>query len=177
MEASEPAPTIEELREDAAAVGVEAPLPSDEERGPKRARSAADLKARAIHRGVTLPSGAIVSVRLPNLSQMIKSGALPNDLVEAALKTQNTDQVTREMIEENWDYTEFILPKILVDPEITAEDVKDLDVLDVELLSNLAARRTDTDAIGRQLGGLDTQESFREFRDRESLREALGGVY
>lgn len=173
MEASEPA-TIDELKDDAAEL---LDLPSDEERGPQRAKTVADLKARAIHKGVTLPSGAIVDIKLPNLSLMIKSGVLPNDLVEAALKTQNTQEVTRELIEENWTYTVFILPRVLVEPEITEEDVPDLDALDIELLSNLAARRTDTDAIGRQLGGLDTQEAFRKFREEQSLRETLGGLF
>jgi hypothetical protein len=150
-------------------------LPTDEERAPAVVKTAEDLKKRAVHRGVFLPSGAIVDIKIPNLALLIKSGTLPNDLVESALKTQQVDEVTREMIEENWKYTEFILPRMLIQPKITAEDVPDLDALDIELLTNLAARRTDTDAIGRQLGGLDTQEAFRAFREVESLREALGG--
>jgi hypothetical protein len=171
MEASK-TPTIEEIQAEAqAALG----LPSDEERAPKRVTTADGLKQRALHRGVVLPSGAIVDIRIPNLALLIKSGTLPNDLIQSALKTQNVEEVTREMIEENWDYTAFILPRMLVSPEITEEDVGELDALDIELLTNIAARRTDVDAIGRQLGGLDTQSSFREFREIESLRASLGG--
>lgn len=172
MEASTPPTTAEIKAEAQEALG----LPNDEERAPRVAKTAADLKKRAVHRGVYLPSGGIVDLKIPNLALLIKTGALPNPLIEAALGTQNVDTVTREMIEENWDYTEFIIPEMLVVPEITAEDVRDLDALDIELLSNIAARRTDTDAIGRQLGGLDTQEAFRDFRSEQSLRAALGGL-
>jgi hypothetical protein len=172
MEASDPL-TTEDKAEAAELLG----LPTDAERAPKVAKTPSDLKARAIHRGVYLPSGSIVDIKIPNLALLIKSGVLPNDLVESALKTQQVNEVTREMIEENWKYTLFIIPRMLVniEPALTEQDVEELDPLDIELLSNIAARRTDTDAIGRQLGGLDTQAAFREFREVESLREALGG--
>lgn len=166
-------PTIDETRAEAADV---LGLPSDEERGPRRARTAADLKRRAVHDNVVLPSGAIVSIRLPNLPLLVKSGKLPNALVDAAIRSRNVEEVTREMIEEEWDYTEFIIPLILVEPEVEAADVQEMDPSDIQLLLSFVARITDTDAIGRQLGGLDTQESFREFRAEQSLRAALGGV-
>lgn len=150
-------------------------LPDDELRGPVRATSARDLKDRALHKDVVLPSGAIVDIRLPNLPLMVKSGSIPNKLVDAALEQRQAESITKEMIEESWDYTEFIIPKILVSPEISEDDVRDLDTADIELLLALSARHTDMDAIGRQLGGLETQASFREFRAEQDLRAALGG--
>lgn len=57
-------------------------------RGPEKVTSAAALKKRAVHKDVTLPSGAIVEIKLPNLSQMIKAQTLPNELVDAALRQQ-----------------------------------------------------------------------------------------
>lgn len=176
MEASETLTPDEVKARAAEALG----LPSDEERGPQIVKTADALKKRAIHEGVVLPSGAIVTLKIPNLSLMIKKGIIPNDLVDAALEQEpvagEDRKVTKEMILENWSYTEFIVPHMLIDPKIEAEDVEDLDVLDIELLVNIAARRTDTDAIGRQLGGLDTQESFRRFREESSLRALLGGA-
>lgn len=147
---------------------------SDEGRGPVKVRTKDQLKARAIHRDVVLPSGAVVDIKIPNLPQMIKGGTVPNDLIDAALQHQSAEAITREMIEETWEYTQFIVPYVLVTPEINSDDVEDLDALDIELLANFASRRTDTDAVGRQLGGLDTQASFREFRTEQSLRAAMG---
>jgi len=166
-------PDQDELRREAAdALGLQ----SDEERAPRRVDSADALKARALHRDFVLPSGAVVDIKIPNLQLMIKSGVIPNDLVDAALQHQNAEKVTREIIEQTYDYTRFIVPRVLVRPEVTEDDVDELDPLDIELLVNVAARRRDTDAIGRQLGGLDTQDSFRRFREESFLREALGGV-
>jgi hypothetical protein len=173
MEATAATPTEEEVKSPAEEA---AELLSDEGRGPEKVKTADALKARAIHRDVVLPSGAIVDVRIPNLPQMVKSGKIPNELVDAAIKHQTAEAITREILEETWDFTRFIVPRTLVTPEITEDDVEGMDALDIELLVNMASRRADTDAVGRQLGGLDTQEKFRNFRDVLSLRAALGGV-
>ena len=138
----------------------------------ERVTTAAGLKKRAIHKDVTLPSGAIVEIKLPNLSQMIKADTLPNELVEAALKQQiqpgedseKPKPLTREDLEQDWKFVEFIVPLTLHTPKVKPEDVADLDPMDVTLIANFAARRTDIDAVGRQLGGLDTLESFRKHR-------------
>jgi hypothetical protein len=148
----------------------------DVDREPKRARSAADLKQRAVFKDITLPSGSIVDLSVPNLPMLIKKGKVPNELIDAALQHQNAEEITREIMEETWDFTKYIVPITLVDPVVTEEDVEEMSTLDVELIANIAARRTDTDAVGHQLGGLDTQQSFREFREFLSLRQALGSV-
>lgn len=140
-----------------------------------KAKTADDLKKRAVHKDVTLPSGIKVDIRLPNLPQMIKSGTLPNELIDAAIEHQNSEKITKEILVETWEFTEFIVPLTLVTPEITKEDVKDLDINDLELLTAFAARRTDMDAIGHQLGGLETQEAFRKHRGIVDLDEALAG--
>ncbi len=133
-------------------------------RGPEKAKSAADWKRRRVHTDVTLPSGTVVDITLPNLPQLIKSGKLPNALLEAALRQQNAQEVTKELLEETWDYTEYIIPLMLVEPEISAEDVAELPAEDLELLTAFASRQTDVDAAYRQLGGLDTLDRFREAR-------------
>lgn len=156
---------------------------TETERGPERVTTAAGLKKRAVHKDVTLPSGAIVDIKLPNLSQMIKAQTLPNDLVEAALKQQvqpgegeEPKMLTREDLEQDWDFVEFIVPLVLHTPKVKTEDVADLDPMDVTMLANFAARRTDIDAVGHQLGGLDTQASFRQHRGFFDIDSALANL-
>lgn len=148
------------------------------ERGPQKVTSAAALKKRAIHEGVTLPSGAIVDIRLPNLQQMIAAGAVPNDLVDSAIQAakQPDRTPTVEDIKNDWSFTRFIVPKALVKPKIEEADVEELDAFDLDLLLALIARRTDIDAVGHQLGGLDTQQSFRDHRGILSVDEVVGGL-
>jgi hypothetical protein len=146
--------------------------------------TAAGLKKRAIHEDVTLPSGAMVDIKLPNLAQMIKAKTLPNELVDAALKQQiqpgedpdKPKPLTREDLEADWEFVEFIVPLVLHSPKIKPEDVADLDVMDTTLLANFAARRTDIDAVGHQLGGLDTLPSFRKHRGFFDFDAALADI-
>jgi len=140
---------------------------------PNKPRSAAAWKKLARHDGVTLPSGAIVDIVLPNIQKLIKSGTLPNELLAAALEHQNAKKVTKEMIDETFGYTIWILPRLVVSPEITEEDVPDLPSEDIEMLTNFASRNSDLDAVGHHLAGLETQRSFRELRGILTAEEAL----
>lgn len=115
---------------------------------------------------VTLPSGTEVSIELPNLPLMLKTGQIPNHLVDAAIDQQNagTVTVTREMIESQHDYFAFLVSHTVKDPEVTPEDVKDLPYEDVEMIVEFANRLRDMDAVYKHIGGLEKQSSFREFR-------------
>lgn len=151
---------------------------------PEKTKTLAGLKKRAVHEDVTLPSGAVVDIKLPNLPSMVESGAIPNDLIESALAQQSAEKLTVDILKHTWDWTVFIIPRMLVTPKINtdrdaakiADDVREIDAADTQLLLDFAARRTDMDAVGHQLGGLETQRSFREHRGILSLDEALGGV-
>ena len=57
---------------------------------PKATSTAAWKKAR-VHEGVTLPSGAVVDINVPNLSQLIASGQLPNTLIDSAMKHDSAE--------------------------------------------------------------------------------------
>ena len=121
------------------------------------------------HEGVTLPSGTVVTVQIPNLPLMLKTGQLPNQLVEAAVSQQNLAakgnlEVTREMIEEQWDYYSFLVSKTVAEPELTQEEVAEIPAEDVEMLVEIATRQRDMDAVYRHLAGLEQQETFRQFR-------------
>lgn len=138
--------------------------------------SKTQLLKRRIHEGVTLPSGAVVTIVLPNLGQMIKAGSLPNDLMQAALKQQSAsqdEQLTEEDLKKDWDFVEWIVPLTLYEPKIETADVEKLDPMDITMIANFAARRTDIDAVGHQLGGLETQKSFRDLRGIITFEEAV----
>jgi hypothetical protein len=135
-------------------------------------------KKAAVHEGVTLPSGTVVSIKLPNLSLMLKTGNIPNSLVEAAVEMQNamsrgTAEITKEMIEQQWYYYSFLVAKTVVEPEITQEEVADIPAEDVEMLVEFATRQRDIDAVYRHIAGLDKMESFRRFRGVSSGLEGL----
>jgi hypothetical protein len=134
-------------------------------------------KKAAVHEGITLPSGTVVSIKLPNLPLMLKTGNIPNTLVDAAVEMQNAAQkgaeITREMIEQQWDYYSFLVSKTVVDPALTAEEVAEIPAEDVEMLVEFATRQRDIDAVYRHIAGLDKLDSFRRFR---SLSSGITGL-
>lgn len=138
-------------------------------------------KARSVHT-VTLPSGARVKITVPNLIAMVKSNRIPNELLPIvvgkdpnAVGTPEGQAAAIEELKETAAFDEFIIPLTVVSPTITAEDVPDLPAADVIMLRQIATRQTDMDAVGHQLGGLETIESFRQFRGLDdSLQDLLG---
>jgi hypothetical protein len=135
-------------------------------------------KKAAVHEGVTLPSGTVISIKLPNLPLMLKTGNIPNGLVDAAVEMQNAaangnNEITKEMIEQQWDYYSFLVSKTVVEPQITIEEVAEIPAEDVEMIVEFALRQRDIDAVYAHIGGLDKLESFRQFRALPSGLEGL----
>lgn len=159
---------------DQAAEAQAAPAPQR----PEQPKDAAGWKARAVHYA-TLPSGTIVSFTLPNIAYLIKTGKMPNPLVDSAIKLQNAKQVTREILEDTWDFAEWVIPEMVRAPSIDDADLPELPAEDIEMLAAFANRSIDTDAVGHQLGGLETVKSFREargiFTSDENLLGSEGG--
>ncbi len=126
-----------------------------------------DWGGRKVHKDVVLPSGMEVDIELPNLALLVKSGEVPNALVDAALQLGAAQEVTKESLEQSWDFICFIIPKTVVNPKITQEDVEKglIPSEDIDLLAGLIARNTDLDAVGNHLGGLQTNAQFRRFRN------------
>lgn len=121
-------------------------------------------KARKRHT-VILPSGVEVQIELPNLPLLIKTGRIPNELIQQAVKTAAApDEVTREQIEEQYDFYRTLVVLTVKDPELTPEDVDELPFEDVEMIVEFATRARDMDAAYRHLGGLEKVDSFRDFR-------------
>ena len=138
--------------------------------------SKAAWKSAKRHEGVTLPSGQVVAIVLPNLATLIKSGELPNSLIDEAIELQQAKKITRDALVKSWEFTRFIVPRTVVDSVITEDDVEDLPISDVELLAAFATRNTDMDAVNHQLGGLETVKSFRNARGIYSLDEVLEDI-
>jgi hypothetical protein len=144
---------------------------------PTKSKSSTKTKAawtkKGIHENVTLPSGMEVDIRLPNLSQLIKAGEIPNPLIDAAISFQTAETVTREMLEQSFDFAVWILPRTVINPEITEEDVRngEIPAEDIDLLAAFVARTTDLDAVGNHLGGLESNAAFRRFRQLENVDE------
>lgn len=141
---------------------------------PKAAASVGDWEARRNHYGVTLPSGAVVDIRLPDLPAMAKAGDIPNELLEASVQLQKAIEdkdrsaLTTETLVNLEEFMEFLLPEMILQPKITAEDVQTkLPSEDKELLVQFAQRARDLDAVGRHLAGLEKLAEWRRFRGWE----------
>jgi hypothetical protein len=131
---------------------------------------------KGVHEGVTLNSGAVVTIKIPNLPALLKKDAVPNDLIEQAISFQGARQVTAEMLKDQWDFIRWIVPITVLSPEISEDDVENLPAEDVEMIAGFASRTIDTDAIGHHLGGLETSAEWRRFRNQLDIDEVLAGV-
>lgn len=124
---------------------------------------------------VTLPSGAVVNIRIPNLAQMAQAGELDNDLLQYAVPNLPTDpdeEPTPEQKKENLTklaaFHQWLVSKTLVDPALDPDEVKDtVPTPDLEVLVELASRRRDMDVVGHHIGGLEVSADFRKFRGIE----------
>lgn len=135
---------------------------------------------------ITLPSGAVVKVRIPDLSLLIAGDAVPESLRGIALEQlmgavvamkldagENVDQpkvsLDREKIGQLADLHFFLISAMLVEPEITVDQLVSPNTRppnpDLEMLAELALRERDTDARGVVLGVMPLQrlERFRHF--------------
>lgn len=138
-------------------------------------KNIADWKKAKVH-DVTLPSGTTVSITIPNLPQMVKTGQIPNDLLDAALGAMQTQEVTPELVKEQADFYNKLVVWMVKDPELTEADVDEIPYEDVELLVELGTRQRDLDALGRHIGGLHKSAEWRRFRGVLYGDEDLAGV-
>lgn len=123
-------------------------------------------KGHAVHEGITLPSGALVDIRIPNLPALVRAGQLPNHLVEVAAGVQSgTVKITAELFQQQEEFTNKLVALTVVNPKLTEEEVEEVvPYEDQEHIVRLATRQDDLDALGRHIGGLHKQEDFRNFR-------------
>jgi hypothetical protein len=98
-------------------------------------------------------------------------------LLEASQKvaraSREGEEIPQELYEEMETFNIFLVTHTVVAPVVTDEDVPDLPPEDVEMIVGFATRRLDFDAVGHQLAGLETIESFRRFRGLDSSAEDI----
>lgn len=123
---------------------------------------------------VTLPSGVMVEIQIPNLAKMAKGGELPNDLIAHAAPAalapgeepeKPTDEERIKNLSTLAEFQAWLVSTMLIDPKLTPDEV--LEVVptpDLEVLVELASRRRDMDVVGHHIGGLEVSAEFRKFR-------------
>lgn len=133
-------------------------------------------KKAAVHSGVVCPSGAVISIRLPNLPKLAESGEIPNELVDLATAAEQVElgDIPKDALEKLSKLQDFLISETVVEPEVSLEEVNELPYEDLIFLGELAHRRRDVDALGNQIAGLDKLAKYATFRtvtdgDEDSL--------
>jgi hypothetical protein len=138
-------------------------------------RTAAAWKGAKRHT-ITLPSGFEVGIEIPNIPLLVKTGQLPNELVAEALTTIQAGKLTPEVIIQQAEFYNKLLPVTVKEPAITEEDVAGLPFEDVEMLAEIATRQRDLDATGSHVGGLNSNKEWRTFRGLPDLDADVEGL-
>lgn len=121
-------------------------------------------KKAAVHE-ITLPSGMVVKIKIPDLPALIKTGQIPNNLIDAALTAvQGTTKVDRDFVIQQGEFVNKIVALTVVEPAVTEEEAAEVPVEDRELIAEIASRQRDLDALGHHISGLHTNKDFRTFR-------------
>lgn len=125
---------------------------------------------------ITLPSGTTVAIEIPDLPNLIRTGAIPNALVGVAIGVANGKKVTADDIAEQAGFYNSLVAMTVKQPAVTEEQVADgtIPAEDKEMIVEFAVRQRDFDAIGHHIGGLETDASFRTFRGLLPL-DTFGG--
>lgn len=137
-----------------------------------------DWKKKKAH-PVTLPSGAVVEIQIPDLPALIAAGRIPQGLLDVAVKAasgQADTNISPEQMKQQKEFTDQVVLVSVVKPEITEADLDDIPYEDKEMIVQFAMRDRDLDAVGNQLGGLQTNEQFRRFRSLERLDTSLADL-
>lgn len=115
---------------------------------------------------ITLPSSAVVDIEIPDLPSLVKTGAIPNELVDIAIGVANGKKVTREDIVQQADFYNKLCAITVVSPAVSEEDFASgaVPFEDKELIVELATRQRDLDACGHHIGGLERVSAWRSFR-------------
>lgn len=127
---------------------------------------------------VTLPSGARVGIRIPDLATLIEAGTIPQTLLDAAIGAatgSGSDSTSVENIKQEREFRDKMVELTVTDPKLTPEDVEKVPAEDKDLIVAFALRQADLDAEGEHIGGLTKSAKFRAFRGLDSLDALLEG--
>lgn len=135
----------------------------------KKPTTLAAWKKNAVH-PVTLASGTEVEIKIPNLPELVSAGEFPNHLVDTAIAVATGEtKVTSEEVKAQAEFYRELVSRTVVTPALTPEDVRELPFEDIELLSAIATRQRDVDALGHHIAGLDSNADWRKFRGIEYI--------
>jgi hypothetical protein len=136
---------------------------------PQKSSSVSRWKQLGKPQPITLPSGTVVKIKVPDLAEMLRAGEVPNELVAVAAEARDDiapSGFDLERVKEATDFMRFLVSATVVEPKISPEDVPELPVLDRDVILEFALRQRDTDAVGHQLYGLELLADWRRFRGR-----------
>lgn len=161
--------------------------------------SAADRKKSAWRRSndagphtATLPSGMVVTFRIPDSTQLLRSDMLPDRLSEiaimaaaypdgaegymadlglAAMRDPEQAVKLKSALKEGLELRDWLVSYMMIDPPVTPEELAsgDFPRVDIDMLVQFAERRRNTDAAGVKFAItiLDDLAAFREQRAGE----------
>jgi hypothetical protein len=124
---------------------------------------------------ITLPSSTVVEIVIPDLPGLVKTGAIPNELVDIAIGVAQGKKVTREDIIQQADFYNKLCALTVTAPTVTEEDFSSgaLPFEDKEMIVEFATRQRDIDVVGHHIGGLEKVAEFRSFRGISAQYESL----
>lgn len=130
---------------------------------------------------VTLPSGAVAKIRIPDLPALIETGEIPQHLLDAALGVAAKPNKTpsKELIVQQREFTDCLVMQTVIEPPLSEADLDSkhgIPYEDKEMLVEIATRQRDLDAEGNHIGGLEKSEKWRKFRGLDSLYEDVEDV-
>jgi hypothetical protein len=140
--------------------------------------SKAGWKKAAVHT-VTLESGMVVKIKLPDLPKLIEAGAIPQSLIDVAIDVATNQQRERpspEVIKQQREFTDMVVIATVVEPAITADDLDDIPYEDKEMLVEFATRQRIFDAKGHHLSGMETDKDFRRFHRLGEFDPTMAGL-
>jgi hypothetical protein len=133
----------------------------------------AGWKAKTAQGEVTLPSGTKVRIEIPDLSEMLRAGTVPNELIKFAADTQEAikgiEELDMERIVEATDFMRWLISATVKDPELVPSDVPELPALDRDMILEFAMRQRDVDAVGHHIYGLEKLADWKRFRSRGAI--------
>ena len=148
------------------------PEEAAENRSKFATKSKTEWKRNKVHKDVVCPSGSVIDIQIPNLTQMLEAGEIPNELVDVATAAATSGEAPdAASLIEFAKLQRHLVAKTVVRPTITADDVPDLPPEDIDFLNDIANRRRDVDAVGNQIAGLDTVAKYATFRDQSDSDE------
>lgn len=131
---------------------------------------------------VTLPSGAVVGLEIPDLPTLIASGQLPNHLTEFAIKAAkgiargDEDSLTEEALKKQPEFYKYIIQEAMKEPVVDDKLYEKLPTEDKEMIVAIATRQIDMDAEYKHIGGLHTSARWRSFRGVLDLDSDVEGA-